>query len=484
MLKSISLKNYKCFKELNNLEIAPLTILCGVNSSGKSSILKSLLMLKQSFENDSDLNSLSLNGIYTNNGFFKDVVHDKKDNSFVLTTEFEIKNSSYQSSQEKQTIRDFNKMYPMINVDNLRLKIDFTIKNQNRKNITYGDNILSNILIKITINKNLFSSVNFELQQNKTYNIKLDNFPSNNDFVSFSLINTNCHFDNFKIVNLYFESVEPNNRADFVVANILTLYRIVALQFKDIMFLSPLRNAPVRRYILENDVDDVGMFGENTAQILEKSKEDKARINDIPDEKGFSVNYKRLNEKTPVAINKWLNYLGIDNYSVDPNGNDILRLSIGNNNILDVGFGVSQVLPLLTEGITSSYMESIILEQPEVHLHPEMQRNFADFLIAIAKSHKNVIVETHSDHIINRVVRRIMESKKTNSDLSNIVKIYLIEKDTNGSSVIPIRVNKYKGIVNASENFFTQFASEIEAIMHLGYENLEADNFKYKEEDI
>ncbi len=50
MLKSISLENYKCFKYLNSLDIAPLTILCGVNSSGKSSILKSLLMMKQSYE--------------------------------------------------------------------------------------------------------------------------------------------------------------------------------------------------------------------------------------------------------------------------------------------------------------------------------------------------------------------------------------------------------------------------------------------------
>ena len=45
MLKSISLENYKCFEKLDDLEIAPLTVLCGVNSTGKSSILKSLLML-------------------------------------------------------------------------------------------------------------------------------------------------------------------------------------------------------------------------------------------------------------------------------------------------------------------------------------------------------------------------------------------------------------------------------------------------------
>lgn len=88
MLKSISLENYKCFKDKTTIDIAPLTVLCGVNSSGKSSILKSLLMLKQSYENGSTLNSLSLNGKYTNNGLFKDTVYSHKEKSFTISNKF------------------------------------------------------------------------------------------------------------------------------------------------------------------------------------------------------------------------------------------------------------------------------------------------------------------------------------------------------------------------------------------------------------
>ena len=92
MLKSISLKNYKCFDKLDNLEIAPLTVLCGVNSSGKSSILKSLLMLKQSYEDNSVSNYILLNGKFIDNGTFKEVLLDTtKEKHFSITNHFEIK---------------------------------------------------------------------------------------------------------------------------------------------------------------------------------------------------------------------------------------------------------------------------------------------------------------------------------------------------------------------------------------------------------
>ena len=100
MLKSISLENYKCFKEKTDIEIAPLTVLCGVNSSGKSSILKSLLMLKQSYENESTSHSLLLSGEYVDNGSFDDIIYHtnknniKKDDSFKITNTYLIQDIS------------------------------------------------------------------------------------------------------------------------------------------------------------------------------------------------------------------------------------------------------------------------------------------------------------------------------------------------------------------------------------------------------
>lgn len=105
--------------------------------------------------------------------------------------------------------------------------------------------------------------------------------------------------------------------------------------------------------------------------------------------------------------------------TVEITGQDIVRLNISGHNIVDVGFGVSQILPIITQGLNMQKEETFILEQPEIHLHPKMQMKMADFILSLALSEKNVIAETHSDHIINRLCRRIME----NEELRNIVNI-------------------------------------------------------------
>ena len=74
MIKKVALENFKCFHDRTEIELKPLTILCGTNSSGKSSILKSLLLVKQTVESKSPDASLLLAGPLVDNGTFDDVV--------------------------------------------------------------------------------------------------------------------------------------------------------------------------------------------------------------------------------------------------------------------------------------------------------------------------------------------------------------------------------------------------------------------------
>ena len=76
MLKKIGLNNVRSFKDLKDLEIKPITVLCGTNSSGKSTILKSLLLWKQTLENLSYFDGFQLNGKYTNLGSQEDLLHN------------------------------------------------------------------------------------------------------------------------------------------------------------------------------------------------------------------------------------------------------------------------------------------------------------------------------------------------------------------------------------------------------------------------
>lgn len=468
MLKSITLENYKCFKKLEDLEIKPLTILCGVNSSGKSSILKSLLMLKQSYSSFSNSNSLSINGDYTNNGMFKDVVNGGKGSLFKIQNSFEIKESTYNTTQEKNTLKEINDMFhcERRTIRYVKLDVEICVKSQNRKIISYGDNTIDQITIILSSKPNYKLFINFSHIQDRKYNIVVKGLPTiQKDKVE--LIDTVCHFDGLKVSNLFFDHVVPNQNVNEVLAAIYTVFRIISLQYKDIYYISPLRSAPQRRYVIEQDIENIGIYGEYVPQILEKYKEVNGRINDIPNNDLFSINFSTTHLKAKDAVNKWLKYFGVDTLNIYPT-DELLRINIGEHNILDVGFGISQALPIIVNGVTLPFETTLLLEQPEVHLHPRMQMSMADLLIAISMAHKNVIIETHSDHIINRVSRRMMENEYIRKNTS----IKFVDKDINGHSFVDsIQVDPIRGIITNNENFFREFASETEKIIRAGYEN-------------
>ena len=99
-----------------------------------------------------------------------------------------------------------------------------------------------------------------------------------------------------------------------------------------------------------------------------------------------------------------------------------------------------------------------------------MQLCMADFLIELAKHERNIIVETHSDHFINRVVRRYMEDESVRDK----IKIYFIDKNGKGESgKVSVDIDLVEGALCEDENFFYQFSSETERIIDIGYRNLE-----------
>jgi predicted ATPase len=124
--------------------------------------------------------------------------------------------------------------------------------------------------------------------------------------------------------------------------------------------------------------------------------------------------------------------------------------------LTDVGFGVSQILPIIVECLRMAEGETIILEQPEIHLHPSLQSKLADFFICMAKSGKNLVVETHSEHFINRLCLRIAQEES--NDTRNLINILFVSYDEENKSSIakPIEINKYGEIENWPVGFFDE----------------------------
>jgi len=127
---------------------------------------------------------------------------------------------------------------------------------------------------------------------------------------------------------------------------------------------------------------------------------------------------------------------------------------------------VSQIFPIILEGLRMPHRNTLLLEQPEIHLHPNLQMQLADYFIALAKSSKKVMVETHSDHIINRLVRRIVEDET--GILKNLIGIYFISATDSGSIFEEISIDDNFGVTNWPVDFFDQSALEQESILKAG----------------
>ena len=125
-------------------------------------------------------------------------------------------------------------------------------------------------------------------------------------------------------------------------------------------------------------------------------------------------------------------------------------------NLPDVGFGTSQVLPILIQGLIASPGATLLLEQPEIHLHPKVQAEFADFLIEISQRGVSVVVETHSEHLLARIQRRIAEEALRLDHLA----LYYAVPGPEGAKISRITVNEF-GQLEHPSGFFEEGFEEI-----------------------
>ena len=407
MLKSISLENYKSFRKLSDFGISPLTVICGINSSGKSSLFKSLLLLKQSYESLSGYNGFALNGAYTNNGFYKDIALEKT-KSICFRNTFRITKSSDRalSPHERMALKEINNNYGgSVNEKGLSLSVSYEIKSKKNKKSAVVDNELVTLTIEVSGDKSLYSIIKIQLGKGNKYEITIKGLP---DYDVISLHSVSCYFEGLRISNLFYKSVEPATASDCALSWIYTISRIVASQYKDIFYISPLRVSPARSYVIDHDVNCVGIHGESVSQIIEKFSTRDSYLCLPPKDDQFDYKSGIVKMETIKCINEWLKYFGIEPLLLDT-FNDFARILVGKQNIADVGFGISQVLPIVVAIVTLPKQSTLLIEQPEVHLHPRMQMALADLFVAAALSGKNVVVETHSEHMINRISRRMME---------------------------------------------------------------------------
>ncbi len=239
-----------------------------------------------------------------------------------------------------------------------------------------------------------------------------------------------------------------------------------------VKYLGPLRDEPKPLYPLSATIDpsDVGLRGEYTAAVFDLHRG--RRIEYIPSENFSlpSVNSRSSSRTLEEAVLDWLHYLGVaEGIQTTDRGKLGHELKVTTqgvstpHDLTHVGVGVSQVLPILVTCLLADYDDTLIIEQPELHLHPRVQTLLADFLLSISLLGKQCIIETHSEYVINRLRLRIASS--SDESLSNLTKIYFVEKREGISHFRDVVVNKYGAILDWPEGFFDQSQSEVEDIL-------------------
>jgi hypothetical protein len=127
-------------------------------------------------------------------------------------------------------------------------------------------------------------------------------------------------------------------------------------------------------------------------------------------------------------------------------------------NLMDVGYGVSQVLPIVVDSLRGEKGSTFLLQQPEVHLHPKAQAELGSFLALLAKEHqKRFLIETHSDYLVDRIRMEVRDGKVLKPE---DVSLLYFERADGDVRIHSLEIDRMGNIVNAPKGYRQFFLEE------------------------
>lgn len=438
-------QNFRGFEDTGPLELRPLTVLIGPNNAGKTSLFAPLLILKQTWESEDPNLCLKSRGGIFDAGSYVDFItnHDTS-----LPLKLELCWSAAPTKGQKR-----GKPQPLGSLPPATLALEFAYDKKSDK-IKLAKYLVRDKLGRAMLRRELLESGKYSI-----HGIKL---PKSTDDIESRESNkairqgvpTHFLFNANRVMQSLIRASDTKkvrkgkNRTDTKTIKIPTgtmeyvsitnfVERALEDIFESLSYIGPLRERPLRLYELSDETPTaVGIRGQDAPELLFRST-DGSFDNDV------NCWIRKFGFGSKLACDKLLP----DAFTVN-----LIRKNRSKVNFADTGFGISQIFPIIVSGLWSKKNRRIVFEQPEIHLNPKLQSLLADLFVAFVNSSQQVIIETHSEHLLLRLRRLVAEGKISSDQIA----LYFVESDSGKAVIrhIPVESNGHIEPLNWPKDFF------------------------------
>ena len=444
--------NFRGFRATGRVSLRPITIVLGPNNSGKSSLYKPLLLMQQTAATNRARPGLVTRGDVINAGGFEDLVPLGDSNT---TIGFKLGLHTHKRRRSTKHVGH----YPPG-----ELSLEF-VKGEAGDDVSLQRVVVSDIygrqmFTRVRDDAGDFSyrlhvetpegdkatdfdrAVRREIRQSKPEHFLFSGASAFSEALT-ALEHKDDEEDHplSSGIELTSRTVQYLKAADFIYDK--TKEFLTALHY-----LGPLREFPKRVYELSGETPaSVGVRGENAPELLFRGEQSGLRD----------------------TVNSQLRRFGFDaDLQAHEVSGGLFELGLARRgwskpiNIADLGFGVSQLLPLVVQGLLLGKGDYLVAEQPEIHLNPQLQGRLADFFVDLAADGRRVIAETHSEHLLLRLRRRIADGGIDSSDVG----LYFVEMEDGESRVREVPIDELGHIDGADwpKGFFEEALGESMAL--------------------
>ena len=452
-MHTLKVSNFRCFYQEQTARLAPLTILVGENNTGKSSLL-ALIHLIWSIGNRTD--PVSYNDAKFPLGRFEDMVSDlSKAHDATPQTEVGI---DYIAKLDPKNTEEYS-FQVQLRGHKFAPRVSSVAISNNTKNVC--------LYLDVIDDKTIYAFA--KVQSSSTKEIEKIEFRVNSDI---DLLSENLFslltdlFRKLERDELAAESISDNSTlsesteklTNFELESLKSLIKSHIGKFDQpiqLNAMAPIRSKPKRIY--ERIGMEIDHEGTHTPEALANLKtfhtnwnEVKQKLNNFGKKSGlfrdFEIEFIYGNESNPYEI--------LINTS-EQNGK---MASKKYHNIVDVGYGVSQALAIMVELYTNTNEQIVLMQQPEVHLHPRAQAELGSVLCELAGPERMLFVETHSDYLLDRI--RINVRKGIGNIKAKDVSILFFKRYGESAKIFSMRLDEQGNIIDAPDEYMEFFVKE------------------------